>query len=83
MKQTTFQCAHCGNKMRQDALDSMPPEENTPAANISIVLGSINFSLLCDNPKCYKYTITCIHPQEFDRLTQKYKAQERTDSNGR
>lgn len=74
MKQTTFQCAHCGNKMRQDALDSMFPDEGTPPEDISIELGSIRFSLHCDNPECHKYTITCVQPQEIDRLIEKYKA---------
>jgi hypothetical protein len=72
MKQFTARCSHCGHSCRRDALDSMYPDENTPPEDISISLGEFKFSLYCTDPNCRKYTITCVHPQDAERLTDKY-----------
>ncbi len=73
MKQVTVTCAFCGHKCLRNAYDSMLPKENTPSKNISIGMGGYSFSLLCTNPSCHKYTITCTHREELERLSAKYK----------
>lgn len=72
MTQFTATCAFCGHKCLRDALDSMFPEENTPSRDISISMGEYRFSLLCTDPFCHKYTITCIHREDLERLSAKY-----------
>lgn len=73
MKQITATCAFCGHKCLRDIFDSIFPEDDTPVENISVGMGDIRFSLLCSNPQCHKYTITCVDPADRDRLQMKYK----------
>ncbi len=73
MKRFTATCDFCKNTCLCDAYDSIPPRENTPSKDISIGMGDYNFSLLCDNPSCHKYTITCTHHEELERLSAQYK----------
>jgi hypothetical protein len=75
MKKFTATCAFCGHKCLRDAYDAMFPGENTPSKdNISIDMGDYRFSLLCTNPSCHKYTITCTQREELKHLSAKYKA---------
>lgn len=73
MKQFTAKCYFCKNTQNCDAHDSIPPNENTPSKNIFIDMGEYDFSLLCDNPSCRKYTISCTRRGELERLSAKYK----------
>jgi len=73
MKQFTATCAFCGHKCLRDAYDSIYPEESTTSENIYVGMGDYRFSFLCTNPSCHKYTITCTHRGDLDRLSAKYK----------
>ena len=80
MKRSTVKCAHCKRGCIRDSLDSMYPEEGTPPEDIFIYQGDIRFSLLCTNPECHKYTISCIHSGEVDRLSKKYGLKNPSDT---
>jgi hypothetical protein len=73
LRQFTATCSFCTHKCLRDAYDSMFPKEDTPPKDISIGMGDYRFSLLCTNPDCHKYTITCTNREDMEYLIKKYK----------
>jgi hypothetical protein len=80
MKQFTATCAFCGHKCLRNAFDSIFPEDVTSSKDIFIGMGGIRFSLLCSSPACRKYTITCIHSQDREDLSEKYKLKDPSET---